>query len=117
MLYQFWKDQAWHRFKDARIAEKTGHMDENLLAQGSDFSRVLIQVRGVCRELVDLHYRHAANDPPLQGSGSICQKIHLGSTPQQQTNPQKGLLLSWSKLRRFQGEGRNEGWVLAEGDQ
>src|SRR5437660_1481740 len=107
--HQFGKDQTSQSLKGTWIAEKAGHMDQDLLTQGGHFSRMVIQIGGIREKLIDLHHRHPTSDPPLQGRRTIGEKIHIGRVAEQQENPGERLLLGRRESLRFQRGGSGKG--------
>ena len=80
---QFGNDLFLQCHKRVGVAEKMGHANQQVIEQGLDFHRGLLQVLDITGHRLNLVHRHAALDAAVNGAGLVLRKIVPGLGPQQ----------------------------------
>ncbi len=71
------------RFEGFRLTEEPGHVDQDVLEQGTEFARVCLQIFQVVFHLLRLEDQHSSQDSSLYGRVFVVCKIDLGRLSQQ----------------------------------
>ena len=71
-------------FKSIGVSEKASHMDQDVLVQGLDFSRMALQEVHVLFHLLYSVQSHPAQNAPLNSGGLVIGKINLVCHSQRQ---------------------------------
>ena len=80
------KDFLLQDLEGFRVAEETGHVDQDVLIQVLHFRRVLAQILRVLLQPVQLVQDHAAPDAASQRVGLVQTEVNARRPPQQRQN-------------------------------
>ena len=89
------------RPKGVRVAEKAGHIDEQVLVQGLHLVGMLLEKQHVLVHPIHLVQEHAPLDAPADGRVLVIGEVHSGVRAQQDENLVEDVRLSGGPLRRL----------------